>query len=62
MDLLNNKLYKLFLAYLLGLNIGYDHDNIQLQKMVDIVQVIDYIQHGDPTRAEIQKLINIYAQ
>lgn len=60
MDLLNNRLYQLFVLELMNLNIGYEMSKSRISNMVDIVQAIDYIQNGDPSKKEIQKLINIY--
>lgn len=54
------KLYKLFSSELLNMNIGYDFNLNKLQEMVDLVQAIDYIQNGNPTRKEIIKIINYY--
>lgn len=42
------------------MNIGYDYNSGKLQEMVDLVQAIDYIQNGNPTRKEIIKIINYY--
>lgn len=60
MDLLNNRLYQLFVLELMNLNIGYEMSKSRISNMVDIIQAIDYIQNGDPSKKEIQKLINIY--
>lgn len=60
-DLLNTKLYQLFVAQLMEQNIGYDYNRTRLQQMIDIIQMIDYIQNGNPSKREIQKIINIYA-
>lgn len=60
MDLLNNRLYQLFVLELMNLNIGYEMSKSRISNMVDIIQTIDYIQNGDPSKKEIQKLINIY--
>lgn len=60
-DLLNTKLYQLFVVQLMEQNIGYDYNRARLQQMIDIVQMIDYIQNGNPSKREIQKIINIYA-
>lgn len=43
------------------MNIGYSYDYSQLQKMMDIINAIDYIQNGNPNKREIQKIINLYA-
>lgn len=60
-DLLNIKLYHLFVTELVEQNIGYDCNTNRLQQMMDIIQMIDYIQNGNPSKKEIQKIINIYA-
>lgn len=60
MDILNNRLYQLFVLELMNLNIGYEMSKSRISNMVDIIQAIDYIQNGDPSKREIQKLINIY--
>lgn len=60
-DLLNIKLYQLFVAELMEQNIGYSYNRTRLQQIMDIVQMIDYIQNGNPSKKEIQKIINIYA-
>lgn len=60
MEKLYIKLYKLFSSELLNMNIGYDYNLNKLQEMVDLVQAIDYIQNGNPTRKEIIKIINYY--
>ena len=59
MDLLNNRLYQLFVLELMNLNIGYEMSKSRISNMVDIIQAIDYIQNGDPSKKE-QFLINIY--
>ena len=61
MDLLNTKLYQLFVAQLMEQNIGYDYNKVRIQQMIDIIEMIDYIQNGHPSKREIQKIINIYA-
>ena len=61
-DLLNIKLYNLFVKNLTNLNIGYEIDRADLQQMIDIIQAIDYIQTGHPSKKEVRKIINIYAQ
>jgi hypothetical protein len=60
-DILNIKLYQLFVVQLMEQNIGYNYNRVRLQQMIDIVQMIDYIQNGNPSKKEIQKIINIYA-
>ena len=44
----------------MNLNIGYEMSKSRISNMVDIIQAIDYIQNGDPSKKEIQKLINIH--
>lgn len=60
MEKLYIKLYELFSSELLNMNIGYDYNLDKLQSMVDLVQAIDYIQNGNPTKKEIIKIINYY--
>lgn len=57
---LNIKLYQLFAKELLEQNIGYTHDSVRIKQMLDIIQAIDYIQHGNPDKKEIHKIIKIY--
>ena len=54
------KLYKLFSAHLLELNIGYDYNQHKIAEMMDIVNAIDYIVHEDLPRNEIIKIIKRY--
>lgn len=42
------------------MNIGYDYNLTKLCEMMDLVQAIDYIQNGNPTKKEIIKIINYY--
>lgn len=58
---LNTKLYKLFVAELMDMNIGYTHNKSRLREMIDLVHMIDYIKHGNHSKEEIQKILNIYA-
>lgn len=60
MEKLYIKLYDLFSKELLNMNIGYDYNLTKLREMVDLVQAIDYIQNGNPTKREIIKIINYY--
>lgn len=59
MDLLNSKLYQLFVQELMNLNIGYELNKLRISRMIDIIQAIDYIQYGDPSKREIKQIINI---
>lgn len=54
------KLYQLFSEELMNMNIGYEFNSKKLQEIVDLVQAIDYIQNGNPTKKEIIKIISYY--
>jgi hypothetical protein len=57
---LNIKLYKLFYKELLNLNIGYQYDRLILKQMMDIINAINYINSSNPSKKEIEKIINYY--
>lgn len=57
---LNIKLYNLYYNELMNLNIGYQFDYNAIRLMMDIINTIDYINHGNPSRKEIEKIINYY--
>lgn len=57
---LNIKLYNLYYNELTNLNIGYQFDYNAIRLMMDIINAIDYINHGNPSRKEIEKIINYY--
>lgn len=59
-EALNNLLYKLYAIELLNLNIGYDMNISNLNKMMDIVNAIDYIQKAKPDDSEIIKIMQYY--
>lgn len=59
-EILYFKLYDLFSKELLNLNIGYSHNESVLSEMMDIVNAIDYINHGNPSKADIIKIIKRY--
>jgi hypothetical protein len=54
------KLYKIFSEELMKMNIGYDFNISKLRSMLDLVNSIDYIQNGNPSRKEIIKIIQYY--
>lgn len=54
------KLYQLFSKELGGLNIGYEFNKSRLREMMDLVNAIDYIQHSNPDRREIIKIVSYY--
>lgn len=54
------KLYKIFSEELMKMNIGYDFNISKLQYMLDLVNSIDYIQNGNPSRKEIIKIMQYY--
>lgn len=56
-----NKLYNLFMQELLEHNIGYNFNIKRLNYMMDLIQVIDYLQNNKLSKREIQKIINLYA-
>lgn len=60
MELLNIKLYSLFSKELLKYNIGYIPDNIIIKKMLNLINAIDYIRYGNPTKKEIKKILKYY--
>lgn len=60
MEELNFKLYKLFVQELLELNIGYSYNAPRLTSMMDLVNAIDYIKNGDPSKKDIIKILKRY--
>lgn len=60
MEILYNKLYCLFSQELLNLNIGYNFNEHTLNRLNEILNAIDYIQHGSPNNNEIIKIIQYY--
>lgn len=54
------KLYQLFSKELEGLNIGYEFNKSRLREMMGLVNAIDYIQHSNPDRREIIRIISYY--
>lgn len=61
-EVLHNKLYKLFTGELINLNIGYAFNRHTLFKMNEIINAIDYIENGNSTSTEIIKIIQYYEE
>lgn len=62
MEILYNKLYKIFVHELMNINIGYASNKKALFAMNELVNAIDYIEHGNPTNNEIIKIIQYYEE
>ena len=62
MEILYNTLYRLFSNELLNLNIGYEFNTKTLFTMNELINAIDYIEHGNPTNNEIIKIIQYYEE
>lgn len=60
MEVLYNKLYKLFATELVNLNIGYEFNKNKLSQMNELINCIDYIEKGNPTNDKIIKIIQYY--
>ncbi len=60
MEILYNELYKIFVQELI--NIGHLPNKKSLFTMNEIVNAIDYIEHGNPTNSEIIKIIQYYEE
>lgn len=59
-EVLYNILYCLFSQELINLNVGYNFNEQTLNKINEILNAIDYIQHGSPNVNEIIKIIQYY--
>ena len=59
-EILYNKLYRMFVKELINLNIGYNYNKEALYKMNELINVIDYIKYGEPDNEEIIKIIQYY--
>ena len=57
---LYNKLYKLFIRELSDLQIGRTYNISRLNELIDIINAIDYINHGHLSRKEIIKILKHY--
>lgn len=62
MEVLYNKLYKLFVKELINLNIGHEINKKSLYVMNELIQAIDYIENGNPTNNKIIKIIQYYEE
>lgn len=60
MDKLYETLYLLFSTELVNLNIGYPLNRNKLNKMIDIIGVIEYIKNIDSNQEDIINIINYY--
>ena len=62
MEILYNELYKIFVQELININIGHLPDKKALFTMNELINAIDYIEHGNPTNNEISKIIQYYEE
>lgn len=62
MEILYNELYKIFVQELININIGHLPDKKALFTMNELINAIDYIEHGNPTNNEIIKTIQYYEE
>lgn len=59
-DNLYDHLYKLFTTELLNVSVGYSFNNKNLDKMTNLIHVINLIEHGNLPSKDIIKLIEYY--
>lgn len=62
MEILYNLLYNIFVKELINVNIGYTYNPKSLFMMNELINAIDYIEHGHPTNDEIIKMIQYYEE
>ena len=62
MEILYNELNKIFLQELININIGKKNKKKALFTMNELINAIDYIEHGNPTNNEIIKIIQYYEE
>lgn len=55
-----NILYELYLDELYNLNIGRMFNYKKLNYMWELIQIIDFLENGDPTDREIKYLLDYY--
>ncbi len=55
-----NLLYELYMEELNDLFIGYQHNVKRINHMWELIQIIDFIQHGNPTEDELRYLLEYY--
>lgn len=60
MDILYRQLYEVFRKELIKLNIGYEFDKSTLSYMNDLINAIDFLEHGNSTYTEAIKIIQRY--
>lgn len=60
MEDLFNKLYNLYVHELLNLNLGYSFNEQSLNKMSDLINVIEFIRQSNPTSEDIIKILEYY--
>ena len=60
MDRLYKILMHVYLKELKHLNLGYPPDEKRINYMIDLINVIDFIKHGNPTANEIYKILEYY--
>ena len=53
MEILYNELYKIFVQELININIGHLPNKKALFTMNELINAIDFIEHGNPTNNEI---------
>lgn len=61
-EILYNELYKIFVQELININIGHLPDKKALFTMNELINAIDYVEHGNPTNNEIIKIIQYYEE
>lgn len=61
-EILYNELYKIFVQELININIGHLPDKKALFTMNELINAIDYIEHGNSTNNEIIKIIQYYEE
>lgn len=61
-EILYNELYKIFVQELININIGHLPNKKSLFTMNEIVNAIDYIEHGNLTNSKIIKIIQYYEE
>ena len=62
MEILYNELYKIFVQELININIGHLPDKKALFTMNELINAVDYIEHGNQTNNEIIKIIQYYEE
>lgn len=60
MNSIFNVLYDLYKDELYDLNIGRMFNFKRLSYMWELIQILDFLKHGDPTNDEINQLLDYY--